>query len=425
MTDLVAGEAYTFAEQVVLGRILLHPEDAAVAFATVRLEDFEGRHALIANAIHQLRLARTPIGVLAVADQLERTSRLSLAGGQAYLHELTVAFGGFEYALGLMARSARLRRLQAVGLRITQGSTSEDADPRVIAAGGIEELSQVLAHVEGDEDVYAAPVDDFLAGEDEEHRWVIPGLLEATDRLVLTGREGLGKSVLMRQIAVCVASGVHPFTGARIPQQRVLIVDCENSRRQLRRALRTLVELGRRYGTDPSAFLNVECAPNGLDLTDAADEARIVRLAANHQPQLLITGPVYRLHTANPNDEETARTVTRVLDRCRDVAQSALILEAHAGHGSGGHHDERPVRPAGSSLWLRWPEFGYGLRTVKDSTSERDVKLVPWRGDRDERSWPTELMAGTPWPWQAVAGFRQPTLVEDPPTDNRYEQQGA
>jgi replicative DNA helicase len=66
-----------------------------------------------------------------------------------------------------------------------------------------------------------------------------------------------------------------------------------------------------------------------------------------------------RLHAANPNDEEPARKVTQVLDRCRSAANCAIVTEAHAGHGYGGL--ERPIRPTGSSLWLRWPEFGYGL----------------------------------------------------------------
>jgi RecA-family ATPase len=40
---------------------------------------------------------------------------------------------------------------------------------------------------------------------------VIPGLLERRDRLMLTGEEGLGKSYLLRQIAVMAAAGLDPF----------------------------------------------------------------------------------------------------------------------------------------------------------------------------------------------------------------------
>ena len=56
---------------------------------------------------------------------------------------------------------------------------------------------------------------------------------------------------------------------------------------------------------------------------------------------------------------------------------------------------DRPLRPTGSSLWLRWPEFGYGLRRAKTDDAEEfhRVEVVAWRGARGERNWPGELMA--------------------------------
>ena len=88
-----------------------------------------------------------------------------------------------------------------------------------------------------------------------------------------------------------------------------------------------------------------------------------------------------------------------MLDRCRAAANCALILEAHAGHTTSAD-GMRHVRPTGSSLWLRWPEFGYGLRAGADfDPHTRQVQFVPWRGDRSERDWPKSLRAGGDWPW--------------------------
>jgi hypothetical protein len=146
----------------------------------------------------------------------------------------------------------------------------------------------------------------------------------------------------------------------------------------------------------------LEAIPEGLDLMKPEDEQWLVRVVSAIQPDLLITGPIYRLHAANPNDEETARKVAKVLDRCRAAANCALVTEAHAGHG-GGQEGVRPVRPVGSSLWLRWPEFGYGLRATQNYNPEdRLVDFVPWRGDREERAWPKQLATGGAWPWRAV-----------------------
>jgi replicative DNA helicase len=80
-------------------------------------------------------------------------------------------------------------------------------------------------------------------------------------------------------------------------------------------------------------------------------------------------------------------------------------MEAHAPHA--GPMGPRSLRPAGSSLWLRWPEFGYGLRRVEHEQSAQEgraCRLVPWRGARDARDWPLFLRAGDPatgeWPWK-------------------------
>ena len=137
------------------------------------------------------------------------------------------------------------------------------------------------------------------------------------------------------------------------------------------------------------------------------------------QPSILVCGPLYRLHAKNPNDEEPARQVAQVLDRCRVAASCALVLEAHAGHQLGGD-GKRSVRPTGTSLWLRWPEFGYGIRPTDDFNPDtRVVEFVPWRGDRDERDWPVRLKRGGSWPWQVAADPNQPWTPQSVPTERQ------
>ena len=118
---------------------------------------------------------------------------------------------------------------------------------------------------------------DFLANDEPDHDWVIPGLLERTDRILLTGPEGGGKSTLLRQIAVQAAAGIHPFTHQEMAPLRVLLLDLENSERQIRRALRPLhVTAG--GGADDN--LTVAVHPQGLDLNDPTDVATLTHLIA-------------------------------------------------------------------------------------------------------------------------------------------------
>lgn len=250
---------------------------------------------------------------------------------------------------------------------------------------------------------------EFISIVDPPSDWVIPGLLERSDRLIWTGFEGLGKSVITRQIAICAAAGRHPFTGESFTPQRVLFIDCENPDRKSRRHFRKLERIARGQGCPvPEGLLRILQKPAGIDLTREEDAAWLAERVTAHQPSLLICGPFYRLHAADTNEESSARLVVAALDAARIKADCALITEAHAGHGDG---INRSIRPTGSSLLMRWPEFGYGIKPLGEADQDgrhRHVAVLPWRGPREERHWPRELMWGThefDWPWKPADGL--------------------
>lgn len=254
---------------------------------------------------------------------------------------------------------------------------------------------------------------EFLAVEDPVNDWVIPGLLERGDRLIWTGFEGLGKSVITRQIAICAAAGMHPFERTPITPRRVLFIDCENPERKSRRHFRELERIARLNGVPvpPGAFRIIH-RPAGIDLTREEDSAWLRERVTAHKPDLLVIGPFYRLHASDTNEEQAARTVVAALDDARVKADCALITEAHAGHG---HGDGRNIRPIGSSLLMRWPEFGYGIRPAPEAEQDdgghcRHVQVRAWRGPREEREWPGELVWGThelDWPWVKASALNK------------------
>ena len=112
------------------------------------------------------------------------------------------------------------------------------------------------------------------------------------------------------------------------------------------------------------------------------------RIEAN-APDLVIIGPIYKMATADPTEEAPARTVIACLDHLRELYGCALLIEAHSPHASNG--GARPMRPYGASIWMRWPEFGLHITDTG--------QLKHWRGDRDERQWPSVLQRGGSWPW--------------------------
>lgn len=234
-----------------------------------------------------------------------------------------------------------------------------------------------------------------------DYDWIVPGLLERGERFMLTGAEGLGKSMMLRQLAVCMAAGIHPTLFTPMDPLEVLFIDCENNDRQTIRKFWSMVrQAAPRHGRPVGDNIRVLNPSNGVDLTHEADAAWLLERVTAHKPDVLFIGPLYRLHLGNPNDEETARRVTVAIDAARNANDCAMIIEAHAGHGESGQ--TRPLRPTGSSLYLRWPEFGYGLRKTKlDDENDDRVSLVSWRGPRDERDWPTRFRRShSGWAWE-------------------------
>lgn len=327
-----------------------------------------------------------------------------------FLRDATVAIVADKDTPGQAHARQVAAMLDGIAEHITiyEPAVGKDATDHFNAGRKLYELVETWTSDEPAKADLAPDLWEFISTDDPPYDWIIPDMLERGDRLVWTGFEGLGKSMMTRQIAVCVAAGLHPLLMTDIPQKRVLMIDCENSERQSRRKFRPLAAASIKFQHRvPDGALRLIHRPEGIDLTRSDDAAWLLERVTAHNPDLLIVGPFYRLHAADMNDERAARRVVGVLDSARTKVDCALVIEAHAGHGEAGKN--RSVRPVGSSLLLRWPEFGFGIAPDPDreplpGQPYRDVVVKPWRGGRDERNWPTRLTWGDPngWPWQVA-----------------------
>lgn len=243
-------------------------------------------------------------------------------------------------------------------------------------------------------------IDTFLNEDEPDYDWIIPGLLERGDRVILTGAEGSGKSTLLRQIAIQCGAGIHPFTLEPMAPIRVMYVDLENSKRQVRRKIRPLRLVVK--DLDPM-MIRVRIVTQGIDLLRPDHQAFLEERIQVNAPDLLIMGPLYKLVGDDPVKEEPARIAAMALDHFRLKYGFALLMEAHSPHGVGASQT-RPERPYGASLWMRWPEFGF---FIDGETGQ----LRHWRGPRDERDWPAVLQRGGEWPWTAVTNVKALTFA--------------
>ncbi|WP_027187440.1 replicative DNA helicase [Desulfovibrio cuneatus] len=103
------------AEQAVLGGVFLKPESLDVIVDMLSDEDFYlPAHKVIFEAFRDLSLKDAPVDLVSVAEQLKSRSQLEMAGGAAYLVDLTrsiVSAANAEYYAALVRDKAMARQL--------------------------------------------------------------------------------------------------------------------------------------------------------------------------------------------------------------------------------------------------------------------------------------------------------------------------
>ena len=414
------------AAEGVVGACLL-PYGDAVPTVLARLvpgdlADFPNLDAAL-GAIAALHEAGSAIEALSVADQLRRDGAawesmvMDLVGWQANAPAPSSVGTLCDQLLRLKAKRDQL----GVGLWLQGAAVDLTTEPDEVAdeaKGRLAQLSAGMPTAPGD------LTDEELFGEPEEARNVVvpgaigadgrqrPPLLCQDDRAMFVGPEGAGKSEFSRQLLTCAAWGLQPLN----PHQAIepvpsLLVDLENPRTAVRNRLGRLRELASRH-SGYRAPLTLWLQPGGIDLRKRADRLAFEDVLRRRRPRLVFLGPIYKAYTrkSSESDEQVAAEVQAVLDDLRTRYSFALVLEHHAGHGESG---AREMRPFGSSLWLRWPEYGIALvAAYRDQAGNLRpvrtgrVKHVPdvllfdrWRGDRNIGSWPARVDRGDVWPW--------------------------
>lgn len=394
----------TLAERNLLASIMAMPRLWRMTEGLVNRGDFsDDRLGIIYEQAGHLIGRGESFGVVEVVAKLPEWGVRGLDAAELFAWETpeTYVHGISEYA-----RAVRSEAVRRTAVEVGQYLVGESRDHGVDAAEVLTKARGMLdTAIDGASTGQLAPksLGEILDGTDS-YDWVIPGLLERQDRLILTGAEGAGKTTLARQICVMAAAGLHPLrrevdvsTGRKSAQliqpARVLVVDAENTEKQWRRATRHTARIAAEDGAlDPKDELMV-VAGHRIDVTRGSHLGEIHRMVDHYKPDLLYIGPLYKItHGAIMTDDDAAPLLV-ALDSLRERGLT-LMMEAHASKGDG--HGTRDLRPRGSAALMGWPEFGLGLHPQ----DERTVELKRWRGDRDERGWPKFLERGRDWPWE-------------------------
>jgi replicative DNA helicase len=391
------------AERDVLGSMLLSADALRTGIELIRAEDFyDIFHANTFMAIQDIHARGAAVDIHIVVAELQQRGG-DLGEDRVRLLDIITnvpAPGNVADYIAVVARNAAARRVLALCAETSNAVVALD-DPYEAADGLQTALGTLDAPVDKNR-TEAVTADDLLATAEVESPWVVPGMIRQDWRVLLVAGEGVGKSVILRQIAMLAAQGVHPFTFKDIQPIRALIVDLENPAASIAETASRMVyqlrtRLGDNYDSERCKFFR---RPQGLDPRTRQGRGELEREIANHRPNLVCIGPAYKmLHRKSGKGgtesyEEATDPVLSILDDLRTRYKFGLMIEHHAPQGFGGQRD---MRPYGSQRWLAWPEIGLSLKADKE---ERNTwNLGRHRGDRMTTDWPTQLHHDTVWPW--------------------------
>lgn len=391
------------AERAVIGAMLGRGDSIDIATQTLKASDFlDDDLAAIFGACVKLRAAGVEdarIDWLMVTAEA-RSMRYLHAQDLSGLAQSTPVMGNIGFYAAQVKDAATRRAFVMASQRIRDAALAAPS-----AADAVQAASRAFSDAASDIATGSLGTEDWETirdTQDAPYDWLVPGYLERGDRLVVTGGEGMGKSHFLRQIAMMTAAGRNFVTGGEIEPCRVLAVDVENSARQWKRSMRALDAQLAKDGASTQGRLKV--ANTGrLNLTSESDLALVHAEIREHQPDMVLIGPLYKLTPKGINSDDDAAPIITAMDGIRDQGIT-LLLETHMGHARTGQGGDRDVRPRGSAALLGWPEFGKGFAPTPVSQEwagdpDSIVEWIPWRGDRDFRPWPRYWAKTGKWPF--------------------------
>ncbi len=390
------------AEEALVGAMLLRPSNIDEAARGLVPDDFRTTIArTLFVTLVDMRRAGIPVDAVSLVDWLARNGMLPVSGGAteiARIMESAPSVSGIGRYVAIIADLANRRKL------LERLSEATEYAYQIGASDYIENAAEQVRTVPRsgvitppsdlvDSDAFMNQVDTTPTP------WVVPGLVRRRWRVMVIGGEGIGKMVLLRQIAVGAACGVNALNPrVRFDPVKVLMIDLENSREtiasQLAMSVKPALRMTRRT---PGENLMLLPREGGMDLRSRSDQAELEATMEAVRPDMVVLGPIYKASRRKPREdyEEHAMELARYLDELRVRFDCALLLESHMAKN-------RDVKtPLGSSVWMRWPELGFALTAIGEGDDRNSTLSVDrYRQPRNGNQWPISIshqQDGFPW----------------------------
>jgi replicative DNA helicase len=411
------------AEQSVLGAILLQPAsfDVVLERGLDAGDFYHPDHQRIYATMAALARRHEPLDPISVGEEMRRLGFLDDVGlgntkGMAYLHDLAVSGPSLAFLqrhTAIVQHGSVIRKLINAASEIAEIAYLEPDDLDHALTEAAARVGNVIA--DADTRLLRGYHDDILAVDpggdrDEAQPWIARGLLRRQQRLLVVAKGGLGKSVFLRQLAMCATAGVHPLTGQPTERERpALVVELEASEWDITQSVRTISLAIQRARSLPSLYDAPRPAllhqAGGIDIREPLGFAKLENAIRRAQPELVVMGPVKYLSIAksNENYEIAALRLMNILNDLIARYRFALVMEVHFSRGDHG-------APGGSERWVDWPDAGFGIHPPDDDVTKRlaiggagvEMTVKQFRTPRDSAVWlPSTMIRGAdkvlPW----------------------------
>jgi RecA-family ATPase len=342
-------------EQAVLGGLML--DETAWDRVTDLLQPgdfFRHDHRLIFEAVGQVVEQNRSPDIVTVGEVLERQGVLAEVGGNGYLATLvniTPTTANITHHAQKVRERAFQRQVMKLGedLRAGAGSTRSPEELQ----GLLDQYRKALEALEAEsappfEDPATLAVDDMLDTPPPARRWLVDGFLPLGVVGVLAAGGGTGKSMLLLQLAIAVATG-RPFLGMDVGEPGgVLVLAAEDDRAELHRRFQAILDQLKRDGewTPKEEELVRErmlLAPKvGSDNRLVIEQDGQVVATGRHQQiarqvanlpvdvNLLVLDPASRFRSGPENNNDAATRFVEVLEDLRAETGATVLLSHHA-----------------------------------------------------------------------------------------------
>jgi AAA domain len=155
---------------------------------------------------------------------------------------------------------------------------------------------------------------------------VEPGLLPSQGILFVGGEPKVGKSLLVANLALCLAAGSNRL-GFPVPApRRVLVCQFELPLPQF---LQRLLGMRRELGAVADQHLWVDTQATGNLLSAPQGWQHFLAAARAAAPEVIVLDPLYFAHDQDENDTRAMAALCQALLRLRDASRAALVVVHH------------------------------------------------------------------------------------------------